>query len=600
MLMDTGRIRNFSIIAHIDHGKSTLADQILKLTGAIRGKDLEREQVLDDMELEREKGITIKARSVRLDYLADDGVKYLLNLIDTPGHVDFAYEVSRSLAACEGALLVVDASQGVEAQTMANLYLALECGLEIIPVVNKIDLPTADVEKVVEEVEDLLGLDRDDIILASAKEGVGIREIMEAVVSRVPPPPGFKENPLKALIIDGWFDEYRGVVVLVRIAEGKLSRGDRIRLMALGKEFACQDLGVFLPEAREVDSLAVGEVGYMIAGIRNLNEARIGETITASGRPATEPLAGYQPVKPMVFCGLYPSESSSFERLGDSLRKLSLNDPSFIFEPESSLALGFGFRCGYLGLLHMEIVQERLEREFDLDLIATAPTVRYRVLLHSGDTVEISNPLHFPMDRDREEIQEPVISADIVTPVEYLDPIIKLCQEKRGVQKEVSFLGHRRALVIFELPLAEVITDFFGRLKTLSRGYASLDYHHLGYRPSDMVKLDILLNGQPVDALSTIVHRSAAARAGRSLALKMKDAIPRQLFQVAVQAAVGSRVLARENIPALRKNVTAKLYGGDVTRKRKLLEKQKKGKKRMKQIGQVEVPQEAFMAVLKI
>ncbi len=599
-MTDIRRIRNFSIIAHIDHGKSTLADQVMRLTGALKGKDLLKDQVLDSMDLEREKGITIKASAVRLHYTALDGQEYLFNLIDTPGHVDFSYEVSRSLAACEGALLVIDASQGVEAQTLANLYLALENNLTIIPVINKIDLPTAEPEKVLEEIENLLGLDPEDAIMASAKEGKGIRETLEAVVRRVPPPRGSADHPLQALIMDAWYDEYQGVVVLVRVKEGRLVVGDKLRFWAVGEEFTCLKLGAFAPAKEQVDLLDTGEVGFLVAGVKNVADAKIGDTITHLKHPCKEPLPGYRPVKPMVFCGLYPVGDTSYQDLGEALNKLVLNDPAFIFEPESSLALGFGYRCGYLGLLHMEIVQERLEREYTLQLIATAPTVRYQLVDEKGIITEISNPLDFPMGRERVETREPCVSVDIVTPVEYMSQIIKLCQDKRGIQKKVDIIGHQRAIIIFELPLAEMITDFFGRLKAGSRGYASLDYHFQGYRAANLVRLDVLINDEPVDALSIICHRDAAYRIGHSLTVKLKEVIPRQMFIVPIQAAVGGKVLARETIPAMKKNVTAKCYGGDITRKRKLLEKQKEGKKRMKMIGKVDVPQEAFMAVLKI
>jgi GTP-binding protein LepA len=599
-LTDLSLIRNFSIIAHVDHGKSTLADQILRLAGSLKGKDLLRDQVLDSMDLEREKGITIKASSVRLEYRAADGLTYLLNLIDTPGHVDFSYEVSRSLAACEGALLVIDASQGVEAQTLANLYLAMDNNLTIVPVINKIDLPTAEPEKVREEIRDLLGLDPGSAVLASAKEGIGITEVLEAVVAHVPPPGGSSDQPLRALVMDAWYDEYQGVIVLVRVKEGRLRVGDRIRFMAVGEDHQCLRLGVFLPADQKVDELGCGEVGYLIAGVKNVGDAKIGDTVTHAARPAAEPLPGYRPIKPMVFCGLYPVGDTSYEELGDALRKLALNDPSFVYEPETSLALGFGYRCGYLGLLHMEIIQERLEREFRLTLIATAPTVRYQVVDEAGGVTEISNPLAFPVGRIRHEIREPYVSIDIVTPVEYMSQLIKLCQDKRGTQKKIDFVGHTRAMLLFELPLAEMITDFFGRLKSLSRGYASLDYHLEGYRPADMVRLDVLINDEPVDALSTIVHTDAAYRIGRALTTRLREVIPRQMFAVPIQAAVGGKVLARETIPAQRKNVTAKCYGGDISRKRKLLEKQKEGKRRMKLIGRVEMPQEAFMAVLKL
>jgi GTP-binding protein LepA len=597
--MDQRLVRNFSVIAHIDHGKSTLADRFLELTGALQPREMEA-QVLDSMDLERERGITIKAHAVRLTYNADDGQQYILNLIDTPGHVDFSYEVTRSLAACEGALLLVDASQGVEAQTLANAYLAVDNDLEIIPVINKIDLPGAQPEEARRQIEDIVGLDASGAILASAKEGVGVHEILEAIVHRLPPPGGDPAAPLKALIFDSWYDAYRGVIILTRVIDGVLRPRMKIRLMAKGQEYEVEQVGVFSPKPAPVGELGVGEVGFVFAGIKNVSDAQIGETITEASRPTAEPFPGFKESKPMVFAGLYPVEGSEYPELRDALEKLRLNDASFFFEPETSAALGFGFRCGFLGLLHMEIVQERLEREFDMDLVTTAPGVLYRVTTTDGEVQEIDSPAKLPDPGRIEKFEEPVITAMILTPSEHVGAILQLCQEKRGVQKGMEYLSSDRVLITYELPFNEVVLDFYDRLKTLSRGYASLDYHVTGYWESPLVKLDILVNGEPVDALSIIVHRDMAYQRGRALASKMRELIPRQMFEVAIQAAVGSRIIARESVKALRKNVLAKCYGGDITRKRKLLEKQKEGKKRMKRVGRVEIPQEAFLAVLKV
>ncbi|GAB6064412.1 translation elongation factor 4 [Deferrisoma palaeochoriense] len=593
------RIRNFSIIAHVDHGKSTLADRLMERTGAVTEREA-RDQMLDTLEIERERGITVKAQTVRLTYRAADGQDYVLNLIDTPGHVDFSYEVSRSLAACEGAILVVDASQGVEAQTLANVYLAVENDLEIVPVLNKIDLDRARPDEVKAEIEEIIGLDASDAVLASAKQGIGTEEVLEAIVRRIPPPKGDPEAPLRALIFDSWYDAYQGVVAVVRVVDGAVRRGGRIRFMATGREFEVQRVGVFLPRPQEVPELGTGEVGFVIAGVKEVREVKIGDTITAAERPAAEALPGFQEVRPMVFSGLYPQDPADYDALRDALEKLRLNDASFRFEPEVSQALGFGFRCGFLGLLHMEIVQERLEREFGLDLITTAPTVRFRAVKTDGTVVEVENPASLPPANLLARIEEPFVVATIHVPDEYVGDVMKLCIDRRGIQRNLLYHGRSRVQLEFELPLGEIVLDFYDRLKTVSRGYASLDYEFLEYRPSDLVKLDILVNGEPVDALSVIVHRDKAYHRGSELTRKMKELIPRQLFEVSIQAAIGSRVIARTNVKPLRKNVTAKCYGGDITRKRKLLEKQKEGKKRMKQVGRVEIPQEAFLAILKV
>ncbi|MBI5203535.1 MAG: elongation factor 4 [Nitrospirae bacterium] len=595
--MMSKNIRNFSIIAHIDHGKSTLADRLLEYTGALSEREM-MEQVLDSMDLERERGITIKAHSVRLNYKADDGNNYILNLIDTPGHVDFSYEVSRSLAACEGALLVVDASQGVEAQTLANAYLATEHNLEIIPVINKIDLPAADPEKTKEQIEDAIGIDCTDAILASAKEGTGTKEILEMIVKKIPPPKGEADRPLKALLFDSWFDNYQGVIVLVRVFDGKIKAGTRIKLMATGNVFEVFQVGIFSPKMQAAEELSSGEVGYVIAGIKSVTDTKIGDTITDAGNPVSEPFPGYKDIKPMVFCGLYPTIPHQYENLRDALDKLRLNDSSFNFEPETSLALGFGFRCGFLGLLHMEIIQERLEREFDLSLLSTAPTVVYRVTTAKGEILHIENPALLP--EKCEKIEEPFVVVTIFVPKDFIGPILDLCQEKRGIQRNFNFIGKDRIKVEYELPLNEILWDFYDRLKSVSKGYASMDYEFLGFRESDLVKLNILINGEVVDALSLIVHRDKSYYKGRELAEKLRGIIQRQMYEVVIQAAIGSKIIARESVRALRKDVIAKCYGGDITRKRKLLEKQKEGKKRMKQVGKIELPQEAFLAVLKV
>jgi GTP-binding protein LepA len=597
--MDPRHIRNFSVIAHIDHGKSTLADRFLEMTGALQAREMEA-QVLDSMDLERERGITIKAHAVRLNYTALDGQEYVLNLIDTPGHVDFSYEVTRSLAACEGALLLVDASQGVEAQTLANAYLAVENNLEIIPVINKIDLPGAQPDEAKRQIEDIVGLDSSHAILASAKEGIGVAEILEAIVQRLPPPTGDPEAPLKALIFDSWYDAYRGVIILTRVIDGVIRPGMRIRLMAKGQEYDVEQVGTFSPKPTVATELSAGEVGFVFAAIKTVTDAQIGDTITDAVRPTAEAFPGFKESKPMVFAGLYPVEGSEYAQLRESLEKLRLNDASFFFEPETSAALGFGFRCGFLGLLHMEIVQERLEREFDQDLVTTAPGVLYRVTTTDGVVQEIDSPAKLPDTGRIVKFEEPVITAMMLTPSEHVGGILALCQDKRGVQKGIEYLSSDRVLITYELPFNEVVLDFYDRLKTLSRGYASLDYHVTGYWDSPLVKLDILVNEEPVDALSTIVHRDMAYTRGRALASKMRELIPRQMFEVAIQAAIGSRIIARESVKAMRKNVLAKCYGGDISRKRKLLEKQKEGKKRMKRVGRVEIPQEAFLAVLKV
>ncbi len=597
--MDPQRIRNFSVIAHIDHGKSTLADRFLELTGALQAREMEA-QVLDAMDLERERGITIKAHPVRLNYVAASGEPYVLNLIDTPGHVDFSYEVTRSLAACEGALLLVDASQGVEAQTLANAYLAADNRLEIIPVINKIDLPGAQPEEARRQIEDIIGLDGSMALLASAKQGTGVPDILEAIIHRLPPPQGNPAAPLKALIFDSWYDAYRGVVIVVRVIDGVLKPGMKIRLMAQGQDYDVEQVGAFSPKPIVMEELSVGEVGFVVANIKRISDAKIGDTITETARQTSEPFPGFKELKPMVFAGLYPVEGHQYPELRDALEKLRLNDASFFYEPETSTALGFGFRCGFLGLLHMEIVQERLEREFNMNLVTTAPGVLYRVTTTDGEVQEIDSPAKLPDAGRIKTIEEPVITAMVLTPAEHVGGILQLCQDKRGVQKALEYLASDRVLITYELPFNEVVLDFYDRLKTLSRGYGSLDYHVTGYWPSPLVKLDILVNGDPVDALSIIVHRDTAYERGRALASKMRELIPRQMFEVAIQAAIGSRIVARESVKALRKNVLAKCYGGDITRKRKLLEKQKEGKKRMKRVGRVEIPQEAFLAVLKM
>jgi GTP-binding protein LepA len=597
--MEAARIRNFAIIAHIDHGKSTLADRLLELTGSLAMREMQ-EQVLDSMDLERERGITIKAHAVRMLYPAQDGQIYQLNLIDTPGHVDFSYEVSRSLAACEGALLVVDASQGVEAQTLANSYLAINHGLEIIPVINKIDLQSADVARTKEMIESAVGLDASDALLISAKTGQGVPDVLEAIVKRVPPPKGAPERHLQALLFDSWFDPYRGVVVLARVFEGRLRKGQNIRLWSNGHVYQVETLGVLTPKPVEIDELVAGEVGFIIAGIKNVADTKIGDTITDDDRPSLQALPGFEEIKPMVFAGLYTVDAHEHTQLREALEKLKLNDSSFFFEPESSVALGFGFRCGFLGLLHMEIIQERLEREYNLDLITTAPGVRYQITKTDGSVIEVDNPSRWPDVSEIAKVEEPVILAVILTNEEYVGGILKLVEEKRGKQKSFEYVSSSRVMLQYELPLNEIVLDFYDRLKSVSRGYASLDYHLSGNWVSPMAKLDIMVAGEPVDALSTIIHRDFAYDRGRLLAAKMKELIPRQMFEVAIQAAIGAKIIARETVPAIRKNVIAKCYGGDISRKRKLLEKQKEGKKRMKRIGRVDIPQEAFLAVLKV
>jgi GTP-binding protein LepA len=592
-------IRNFSIIAHIDHGKSTLADRLLEFTGTVSSRE-KQDQFLDKMDLERERGITIKAQTVRLNYRADDGKDYVLNLIDTPGHVDFTYEVSRSLTACEGGLLVVDASQGVEAQTLANVYLALDSNLEVFVVLNKIDLPAAEPERVKQEIEEIIGLDTHDAVLASAKEGKGTKEILEQIVRKIPPPEGDATKPLKALLFDSWYDQYQGVIILVRIIDGTVKKGDKIQLMSNKKTHEVLKAGVFSPEMREVAALTAGEVGFIIAGIRDVSDAKVGDTVTLLHTPCDAALPGYKEVKPMVFSGLYPIDTSQYEQLRDALAKLKLNDSSFSYDPETSLALGFGFRCGFLGLLHMEIIQERLEREFNLELITTAPTVVYRVHKPDGSMVTIQSANQLPSAGEIAYLEEPFILASIHVPNDFVGGILALCEEKRGVQREIKYLTPTRVMVVYELPLNEVVLDFYDRLKSITKGYASLDYELLDYRQSELVRLNIMINGEVVDALSLIIHKDKAYYRGRELVSKMKELIPRQMFEIAIQAAIGVKVIARETVKAMRKDVLAKCYGGDITRKRKLLEKQKEGKKRMKNVGNVELPQEAFLAILKV
>jgi len=601
--MASSNIRNFCIIAHIDHGKSTLADRILEFTGALSDREMSAagsNQVLDDMDLERERGITIKAHAVRLQYTASDGQNYILNLIDTPGHVDFTYEVSRSMAACEGALLVVDASQGVEAQTLANAYLAIDHNLEMIPVINKIDLPSADIEEVKRQIEDLVGLDAAGAIPASAKAGIGTREILESIVKNIPAPTGNPEAPLKALLFDSWYDTYQGVVILVRVIDGVVRPKQKIRLYSNSAVYEVQSVGIFTPKMQPTTELSPGEVGCIIAGIKRVSDAKIGDTVMDNDRLAEAPLPGYKDVKPMVFAGIYPVDSDSYADLRDALEKLRLNDSSFTYEPETSLALGFGFRCGFLGLLHMDIIKERLEREFKLDLIPTAPTVVYRVTRNDGEVVMVDNPAKFPHVQEIQRIEEPMIVASLITPEQYVGALIALCQERRGIQRDITYITKDRVRLTYDLPLNEIVMDFYDKLKSLTKGYASLDYELSGYLESDLVKLDMLMNGEPVDALSLITHRDKAAIRGRQLSEKLKEVIPRQMYEVIIQAAIGAKIVARETVRALRKDVTAKCYGGDITRKRKLLEKQKEGKKRMKQVGSVELPQEAFLAVLKV
>ncbi len=598
VLMDTKHIRNFSIIAHIDHGKSTLADRILERTGVLTIRE-KKDQFLDQMDLERERGITIKASPVRIDYHAKSGEDFIFNLIDTPGHVDFSYEVSRSLAACEGALLVVDATQGVEAQTLANAYLAIDNNLELIPVINKIDLPGAEPERVRKEIEDIIGIDASGAILASAKEGIGIDEILEAVVTRVPHPKGDPAKPLSALLFDSWYDSYQGVVMVVRMFDGSVGIGDRIKMLSTGRSYEVTNLGIVAPLVREVTGLSAGEVGVIIAGIKDLHETMIGDTITLENNPVTTPLPGFKHIKPLVFAGLYPVENNQYEPLKAAIEKLILNDSSFTYEPETSTALGFGFRCGFLGLLHKEIIQERLEREYELELISTAPTVAYHIYLQDGEMVSVDNPANFPEDRSVQKIEEPYVVVTIHIPSEFVGAVLKVCEDKRGIQREMKYLTQNKVMIVYELPLSEMISDFYDKLKSISRGYASMEYEFLDYKTSDLIKLNILINGDPVDALSLIVHKDNSYYRGRALTEKLRKVIPRQLFEVNIQAAIGSRVIAKESVKAMRKDVLAKCYGGDITRKRKLLEKQKEGKKRMKQVGVINIPQEAFLSVLK-
>jgi GTP-binding protein LepA len=600
MPAENQHLRNFSIIAHIDHGKSTLSDRLLEKTGTVSAREAQ-DQFLDNMELERERGITIKAQSVRMTWRSkQDGKEYVLNLIDTPGHVDFAYEVSRSLSACEGAVLVVDASQGVEAQTLANVYLALEHDLSVVPVINKIDLPSADVEGTRKEIEEVIGLDASRAVPTSAKEGVGIEELIEEIIRDVPPPKGEPTAPLKALIFDSWYDSYRGVIMLVRIVEGSVKPRQKIMFMSNRREYEVSEIGVFAPKARGKESLIAGEVGFVVANVKVIQDAKVGDTLTDPLRPTDAPLPGFKEIKPMVFSGIFPVDSADYESTRDALEKLRLNDSAFVYEPETSQALGFGFRCGYLGLLHMEIVQERLEREYGLNLITTAPSVVYKIVKKDGGELLIDNPAKLPSEGEIDKLMEPMLRAHIYVPNEYVGAVLQLCQDRRGVQKDIRYIGTKRVQITYEIPLAEVVFDFFDKLKSISRGYASLDYEPIGYQEADLVKLDILINGEPVDALSTIVHRERAYQRGRAICEKLKEEIPKQMYEVAIQAAIGSRVIARETQKALRKNVLAKCYGGDISRKRKLLEKQKEGKKRMKAVGSVEIPQEAFLAVLKV
>lgn len=597
--MQTKNIRNFSIIAHIDHGKSTIADRLIEYTGALTSREMEA-QVLDSMDLERERGITIKAQAVRLEYVGKDGEKYMINLIDTPGHVDFTYEVSRSLAACEGALLVVDAAQGIEAQTLANVYLALENNLEIIPVINKIDLPSADPEKVKHEIEDVIGLDASEAVLASAKTGIGIEEILDAIIDKVPAPSGDVNAPLQALIFDSYFDAYKGVIAYVRVMDGNIKPGMKLKMMATDKTFEVTDVGIFKPSLINIDELGPGQVGFVAGSIKNVKDVRVGDTITSLHNPAKNPLPGYRKMNPMVYCGLYPVDSADYDALKDALEKLQLNDASLLFEPETSIALGFGFRCGFLGLLHMDVIQERLEREYNLTLITTAPSVIYKVYKTDGEVLDIDNPSKLPTPQEIDHIDEPYVKATVIVPKDYVGTVMELSQEKRGEYQDMKYLDENRVMITYNIPLSEIIYDYFDRLKSSTRGYASLDYELIGYHTSILVKLDILLNGEAVDALSIIVHRDKAAQRGRLLAEKLKAIIPKQMFEIPIQAAIGNKVIARETVRAMRKDVLAKCYGGDISRKRKLLEKQKEGKKRMKQVGSVEIPQEAFMAILKI